>query len=40
MLEQICCEASDWAKAKSIKLNVFPPVFVNHGEALLEWQIP
>lgn len=34
-----CAEARDWMKAKTIKVNVFPPVFVNRGEAMLEWQI-
>lgn len=36
-----CGEAKNWAGAKrSIRLNVFPPVFVNPGEAVLTWAIP
>ncbi|MCG2726167.1 MAG: hypothetical protein L6420_07940 [Elusimicrobia bacterium] len=34
------CEKSlSFKNAKKIKLNVFPPVFVNPGEAMLEWDI-
>ena len=35
-----CGEAEGWMVAKkSIRLNVFPPVFVNPGEAMLTWNV-
>lgn len=34
-----CGDAKDWANARLISLNAFPPVFVNPGEAMLEWAI-
>lgn len=34
-----CGKQPHWQKAKSIRLNVFPPVFVNPGEAMLTWNI-
>lgn len=34
-----CAAVPGWMKSNVIRLNVFPPVFVNPGEAMLEWQI-
>jgi hypothetical protein len=35
-----CSEVKNWLAAKkSIRVNVFPPVFVNPGEALLVWDL-
>jgi hypothetical protein len=34
-----CGKQPNWQKAKSIRLNVFPPVFANPGETMLTWNI-